>query len=404
MKLAEMHEIEELSRKITQALDEIEGSSASADEVRARQKRSIMILQQFYKLLLSDFSPTEWKESKAFLRAYGFPTLRDTLKIKPSKLPEKLTKPLERYDGQEERKRQLNATLARLEDAVSDLDDAIFASAKLSKKAEKALERLEGIEDSLEIALSLFRKIDALKKLAETLTGWLPAPEGGLDMEKEATLRHGHNVEARKRELEEKRKELSEHEKELNVAMDRFKRFLTGSGRHLPNLVTLLPLIREITSPYVKFDSDELTDWEVSVAIRNLGKYLSKLPEGHALLRSDESEIIEALEHLVGNREAISDYNRIRHLQKAVEDIREEAGRKEEELRRTEGPAELDAVRIEVKKKADESRREYERLRAQIAESEKDLGEVFEELGAGRDGKAFPALKSEVDELMVLLH
>lgn len=404
MNLAEQHEIEELSRRITQALDEIEGSSASADDVRARQKRSIMILQQFYKLLLSDFSPTQWRESKAFLRAYGFPTIRDTLKIKPSKLPEKLAKPLEKYDGQDERKRQLGAILTRLEEAVSDLDDAIFASAKLSKKAEKALERLEDIEDSLEIALSLFRKTDALRKQAESISSLLPVPEGTLDTEKETSRRHGQIVDARKKDLEEKRKELSEQEGELNVALDRFKSFLTGSGRHLTNLVTLLPLIREITSPYVKFDSDELTDWEVSVAIRNLGKYLSKLPEGHTLLRSGESEAAEALNHLVGNKEAISDYNRIRHLQKRVELLREETGRKEEELRRAEGRAELDAVRLEVKRIADESRREYERLSAQIAESEKDLGDVFEQLGAGKDGSGFSALKSEVDGLMELLH
>lgn len=397
----ELKDLEELSKRINKTLQEVQGSDDSGVDVRSIQKRSIMILQQFYKLLLTDFSPTQWQEIRAYLRSIGFPPLRDTLRVKPSKLPEKLRKNLEKYDGPEDRKRQLSATLQRLEDAVEDLDDAIFASSKLSKKAEKALERLESISTSLEEAISLIRKSEAMKTEEQRALVLLPVPDGRLDIEKEARERHLSDIGACKSELASLEKELSSSETRLNTAMDRFKSFLATSGRHLNLLVTLLPTIREITAPYVKFDSDELTDWEVSVAIKNFSKFRSKLSEGHPLYR-DEDEVLDALEHLMNNKEAIADYNSIRHLQVRVQEIGEEVEKKKGELKRRSGDAVFQSIRREVVRKGEDNRREYERIKAQIEGEEEELGEVLEELGIS-GGLDATALISEVDELLSLL-
>lgn len=360
-----------------------------------------MILQQFYKLLLSDFSPTQWQEIRAYLRSIGFPPLRDTLRIKPSKLPEKLRKNLEKYDGPEDRKKQLGATLQRLEDAVKDLDDAIFASSKLSKKAERALERLESISNSLDEAISLIKKGEVIKTDEQRALQLLPVPDGKLDIEKVARERHHANIESCKEELSSMEADLSDAETRLNGTMDRFKQFLAGSGRHLNLLVTLLPIIREITAPYVKFDSDELTDWEVSVAIKNFGKFRSKLAEGHPLYR-DEEEVLEALEHLMNNKEAIADYNAIRHLQVRVQELAEKVERKREELKRLSGESVFRSIKSEVVRKGEENRREYERIKAQIEGGEEELEVVLEELGIAEGGD-ISGLKSEVEELISLL-
>ncbi len=362
-----------------------------------------MILQQFYKLLLADFSPTEWKESKAYLRANGFPPLRDTLKIKPSKLPERLSKSLERYAGPEERRRQLDSIISRLEEAVADLDDAIFASAKLSKKAERALEQLENIEDRLESAVSLMRKGDVVRREMESTHRMLPQPEGDLDIETEVSSRHRRQVESSIAELDELKKRLSADRRELSLARERFKQFLASSGRHLGQLVTLLPLIREITGPYVKFDSEELTDWEVTVAIRNFGKFRSRLPEEHSLLKTEEQDAVDALSHLAGNREAISDYNRIRKLQTRADELAAEVERKEEEVMRLEGPEEMEVIRSEVLRKAAENRHDYERLRNQLESIQNELSEVLGELGMTSTDSVTAALRSEVEGLIALL-
>lgn len=397
----ELKDLEELSKRINKTLQEVQGSDDSGVDVRSIQKRSIMILQQFYKLLLSDFPPTQWKEIRAYLRSIGFPPLRDTLRIKPSKLPEKLKKNLERYDGPEERKRQLQAILLRLEDAVKDLDDAIFASSKLSKKAERALERLESINGSLEEAILLMRKGEVLKADEQRALVRLPVPDGDLDIEKEAKERHKSDMESCQEELNTLESELSDSENMLNTTMERFKSFLAGSGRHLNLLVTLLPIIREITAPYVKFDSDELTDWEVSVAIKNFGKFRSRLTEGHPLYR-DEDEVLDALEHLMNNKEAIADYNAIRHLQLRVQEINESVERKKGELTRVSGEAAFQSIRRDVVRKGEENRHEYERIMNQIEGGDEELKEVMEGLDITVDGD-IASLKSEVEELLSLL-
>lgn len=397
----ELKDLEELSKRINKTLDEVRGSSETGGDVRSIQKRSIMILQQFYKLLLTDFSPTQWKEIRAYLRSIGFPPLRDTLRIKPSKLPEKLRKNLERYDGPEDRRRQLNSILERLEEAVNHLDDAIFASSKLSKKAERALERLESINGPLDEAISLVRKKDLMLNEERKAARQLPVPDGELDVDKEARQKHSLEVDAAERQLESLESELAEADKRLTASMDRFKSFLAGSGRHLNLLITLLPAIREITAPYVKFDSDELTDWEVSVAIKNFGRFRSKLAEGHPLFR-DEEEVLDALEHLMSNKEAIADYNAIRHLQGQVQDIRESVERKKVELKRISGEAAFQTIRREVLLKGEENRRDYEKIRSQIEGGEEELNEILEELGIPDSGD-MSGLNAEVDELISLL-
>lgn len=400
--MADTRELEELSRRIAQTLDEARGQDDSGGDVRSKQKRSIMVLQQFYKMLLSDFSPTQWKESKAFLRGAGFPTLRDALKIKPSKLPEKLGKCLERYDGPEERKKQLNAFLSRLEDAVDDLDDAIFASAKLSKKAERALERLEIIGDALETAISLLKRNEIMRAQARSINRLLAGPEGELDTEQEARARHSERISTAEAALATAKERLESSESELALAMERFRKFLSVSGRHLNLIVALLPHIREITAPYVKFDSDELTDWEVSVSIRNFGRFISGLPDGHELTGIDETAAVDALEHLMQNREAIADYNAIRHLQRSIEEQKAEVEKRVSGVREVEKPVVLDMIRAEVAGRAEESRREFQRLMSQVEGSEQQLDEVLGDIGMKEDGTGLPELRTEVDELISL--
>ena len=394
-----IQELEALSKKINGILDDVQGANASAGDVRSKQKRSIMILQQFYKLLLSDFSPADWMESKAYLRSNGFPSLRDALKIKPSKLPEKLRKGFDKYDGPEERRRQLESILERLEEAVNSLDDAIFASAKLSKKAEKAAERLESIGASLDSAVALIRKKESLSAELGRAERLLPLPDGGLDIEKEAREKHNAAISAAADNLERQSRQLRIAETELVSAMERFKKFLAGSGRHLSLLVVLLPSIREITGPYVKFDSAELTDWEISVAVKNYPKYRSKLPDGHALLRSEEEDTLDALRHLMDNREAIADYNRIRYLQEKVASLKTDVEKCAEEKVRVEGQQEFAVIRSGVEKKGEESRREFLRLKSQLEGIDEELREVMSDIGSGEDGD-ISQLTAEVEGLL----
>ena len=395
-----VQQFEELSRRIALALDELHGSEREGGDIRSLQKRSIMILQQFYKLLLTDYSPTEWKESKAYLRAAGFPPLRETLRIKPSKLPERLGKALDRFDGPEERKRQLGVILKRLEDAVDDLDNAIYASARVSKKTERTLERLETLEGSIEAVMSLIKKIEAMKEEAGKAERLLPVPDGVFDIEGEAQSRWKAKIAASAEEIESVTSRLAHDERELDGAMDRFRKFLADSGRHLNHIVTLLPAIREVTAPYVKFDSEEITDWEISIAIRNFGKYRSKLPETHPILKGDEESALEALNHLMNSKEAVTDYNLIRRLQKSIESLRTELEGKTAEKARTESRAELEMIREEMRIKGEERRREYQKLMAQIKDGEEELGEVLGEIGLGTDLAGFEELRSEIEGLV----
>lgn len=397
-----MQEVEELSGRIGRTLDRVRGGNEPAVDVRAIQKRSIMIMQQFYKLLLSDFSPTEWKESKAYLRSMGISPLRDMLHVKPAKLPERLRKGLDRYDGPADRKKQLAASLERLEEAVTDLDEAIFASAKLPKKAERAIERLEEIDESLETALSLMRKNEALRLEQERVRRSLPAPEGTMDMDREATEAHAAEISAKGSELEASKSMLAAAEEELATRKERFKNFLASSGRHLNLLITLLPTIREITGPYVKFDSEELTAWEVSVAIDNFAKFRGRMQDGHPLMKFDSDDVVEALRILMSDPEAIGDYNAIRHLQELARERESEVERREEELKLVSGASRLRAIREEIGRRASERRREFERLKGQLENGEDELSDILSGVGV-EGGTGMDALRAEVDQLLSLL-
>lgn len=396
---ADQKGLEELAARVAAALDETQGMDGSTGDVKSLQKRSIMILQQFYKLLLSDFSPAEWKESKAYLRTMGFPSLRDTLRIKPSKLPERLGKCMEKFYGPEDRRKQLSSYLARLEEAVGDLDDAIFASGKVSKKAEKAVERLEELEGWMQDAVSLMKKLEMLRREADRIALQLPPPLGPLNQEALARERHKLAVEDVRSELEALEQRDREVQEQLSLAMGRFKEFLGRSGRHLNLIVSLLPLIREITAPYVKFDSDELTDWEVSVAIKNMSKHRSKLQDDHPLMKSDEESIVEALHHLMESKEAIADYNSIRRLQRSVSEIASMLEKKREQLGSVEGEAQLRRIEAEVAQRIEESRHDHERVSAQIGAAEAELNGLFEMIGLDTD-PGFAELKAEVNELL----
>ncbi|MBX8631473.1 MAG: hypothetical protein KIY12_10200 [Thermoplasmata archaeon] len=393
-------ELERLQKRIETKLRETQSSSASGESIESLQKRAVMQLQQFYKLLLSDYSPTQFKEMHSFLKANGFPELRDALRMKPAKMAERLKEPVERLECEEQRKRQLAFHVSRIEETVRELDEEIFNYSRFSKKEMKLIDELEDINSRIGEILSLRDKISDLQVRREKLLARVPAPEGLLDVHSMVRER----LESKKKELVEERDEIQSELGSLNndetAAMENLRLFLHSSAALMDPVVKILPRIRFLTSSVVKSSNTEITEWDVGVALQNLKKIYNTLDDDDPVRIIGPERSEQALQYILDHPEAVSDYNRVLGIRSRKEALKERLVKIEERIAELQSPeaenAELSVVNREVEKNISMLRQTDEDLDS----CRNELTEHFQRLKEVDGFDSVTSLSEEVDRMI----
>jgi hypothetical protein len=392
--------LERLRKNISNKLAEANRSASSEKIIKDLQKRAVMQLQQFYKILLSDYSPTEVKHMKLYLKHNGFPDLREALRLKPAKITEKLKPPLERLECDPGRKKQLQGGIDRIEETVNVLDKEIFNYSSFSKKEQQMIERLEEINRMIETVLYLRKKIVDLRMEMETYVQKIPKPEGSLDLEAVVSKRHEDRKEELSRMLRNCEDELSSTVDEEMGAMEKLKNFLHSSGTLLDSVVKVMPRIREMTSSVVKSGSNEVTEWDVSVAVSRLDKFTSDLSDDDPLKLLGNERILDALHYIHDNGESLRDYNsvlRVRDRRKILED---DITRLKESMESFEKDESVRKERELIQQEAAKNLETFGQIRQELERSMEELDAEMKELGAGADDASSPGLGDEVEKIL----
>ncbi len=399
----DLDKLERIRKSISSKLEEVNRSSGSDKLIGDLQRRAVMQLQQFYKLLLSDYSPKDVKQMKTYLRHNGFPELREALRMKPAKISEKLRSPLSKLDCDPSRKKQLESGLERIGETVADLDREIFNYSSFSKKEQKMLERLEEIENKIGNILYLGKKINDLKSEMQSYIPKIPLPEGTLDIDAVARRR----LDERRRELELKLEELEIDLREAvggeTRAMNKLKDFLHSSGTLLDPVVRVMPRIREMTSSVVKSAGMELTEWDVGVAISRLDKFVNGLPDDDPLRKLGNEQVRDALKYIHRNAEVLEDYNCVliaREKKRLLEDDIAKVRDAVDTLEKDEG---IRKERETVLQEAAKSQEAFVQIQQELERSIEELDAETADLG-GEDGvPAHENLDEEVSRMLAKL-
>ncbi len=392
--------LDRLRKRIGAKLEEARERSGSDKMIRDLQKRAVMQLQQFYKLLLSDYSPTDIKQMKLFLKRNGFPDLREALRMKPAKISEKLKPVLTRLDCEPARKRQLQTGLQRIEETVSVLDREIFNYSSFSKKEQRMLERLEEIDAKIENILYLAKKNADLQNELKTYTLRIPAPEGTLDIEVLATSRY-----------EEKRKEavgmLASAEAELRAAsaeetdaMEKLKNFLHSSGTLLDPVVRIMPRIKEMTSSVVKSAGRDVTEWDVGIALSRVDKFISSLPDNDQLRTLEPERIRDALSYIHSNAEALTDYNRVLRTREKKQSLEEDMIKLRESFSSFENGRSMTKEMETARQEAAKNLEAFRQIRQEQEKSVEELEAELQKLSSKEGGTEYTDIDDEVDKIL----
>ena len=392
--------LDRLRKRIGAKLEEARERSGSDKMIRDLQKRAVMQLQQFYKLLLSDYSPTDIKQMKLFLKRNGFPDLREALRMKPAKISEKLKPGLTRLDCEPARKRQLQTGLQRIEETVSVLDREIFNYSSFSKKEQRMLERLEEIDAKIENILYLAKKNADLQNELKTYTLRIPAPEGTLDIEVLATSRY-----------EEKRKEavgmLASAEAELRAAsaeetdaMEKLKNFLHSSGTLLDPVVRIMPRIKEMTSSVVKSAGRDVTEWDVGIALSRVDKFISSLPDNDQLRTLEPERIRDALSYIHSNAEALTDYNRVLRTREKKQSLEEDMIKLRESFSSFENGRSMTKEMETARQEAAKNLEAFRQIRQEQEKSVEELEAELQKLSSKEGGTEYTDIDDEVDKIL----
>ncbi len=399
----DLDKLERIRKSISNKLEEVRRSSGSDKAIGDLQRRAVMQLQQFYKFLLSDYSPKDVKQMKTYLRHNGFPELREALRMKPAKISEKLRSPLSKLDCEPSRKKQLEGGLERIRETVADLDREIFNCSNISKKEQKMLERLEEIEGKIGNILYLGKKINDLKSEMQSYVPRIPLPEGTLDIDAVA-----------RRRLDERRRELVHTLEKLEIglrealggemmAMNKLKDFLHSSGTLLDPVVRVMPRIREMTSSVVKSAGMELTEWDVGVAISRLDKFVTGLPDDDPLRKLGNEQVREALQYIHRNAEVLADYNSVlvaREKKRLLEDDIAKIRDAVDTLEKDEG---IRKEREAVVQEAAKNLEAFVQIKQELERSAEELDAETAGLG-GEDGVlAHASLDEEVGRMLAKL-
>ena len=392
--------LDRLRKRIGAKLEEARERSGSDKMIRDLQRRAVMQLQQFYKLLLSDYSPTDIKQMKLFLKRNGFPDLREALRMKPAKISEKLKPVLTRLDCEPARKRQLQTGLQRIEETVSVLDREIFNYSSFSKKEQRMLERLEEIDAKIENILYLAKKNADLQNELKTYTLRIPAPEGTLDIEVLATSRY-----------EEKRKEavgmLASAEAELRAAsaeetdaMEKLKNFLHSSGTLLDPVVRIMPRIKEMTSSVVKSAGRDVTEWDVGIALSRVDKFISSLPDNDQLRTLEPERIRDALSYIHSNAEALTDYNRVLRTREKKQSLEEDMIKLRESFSSFENGRSMTKEMETARQEAAKNLEAFRQIRQEQEKSVEELEAELQKLSSKEGGTEYTDIDDEVDKIL----
>ncbi|MCL5678215.1 MAG: hypothetical protein M1442_02980 [Candidatus Thermoplasmatota archaeon] len=392
-------ELEKLKKRIEVKLRETKGSVSSGDNIATLQKRAVMQLQQLYKYLLSDFSPTQFKEMHAFLKANGFPELRDALRIKPAKIAEKLKSPVEHLDCEASRKKQLTALVARIEETVNELDAEIFNSSKFSKKELEQLEELEEIDNDIDEVMQLAKKIGDLEEKRKRLISKVPSPEGELDVVKVIEQR----IMERRRQLDgeiaEREKRLDELEAEELEAMNNLKLFLHSAGMLLDPIVRILPRIRSLTSDVVKSGGNDITSWDVEVALKNLPRFFKNIEADDPLKTIGFDRVQEALDYIIRHNEAITDYNRVLRIRAGREELNESLYRLREMRIKLDGREERLYEESSLRQEIEKNLAALKSAEQDLNQSVDELREALSDLGISEDSWSLDVLNGRLERI-----
>ena len=392
-------ELEKLKKRIEVKLRETKGSVSSGDNIATLQKRAVMQLQQLYKYLLSDFSPTQFKEMHAFLKANGFPELRDALRIKPAKIAEKLKSPVEHLDCEASRKKQLTTLVARIEETVNELDAEIFNSSKFSKKELEQLEELEEIDNGIDEVMQLAKKIGDLEEKRKRLISKVPSPEGELDVVKVIQQR----IMERRRQLDgeiaEREKRLDELEAEELEAMNNLKLFLHSAGMLLDPIVRILPRIRSLTSDVVKSGGNDITSWDVEVALKNLPRFFKNIEADDPLKTIGFDRVQEALDYIIRHNEAITDYNRVLRIRAGREELNESLYRLREMRIKLDGKEERLYEESSLGQEIEKNLAALKSAEQDLNQSVDELREALSDLGISEDSWSLDVLNGRLERI-----
>lgn len=394
-----LSELEKLKKRIEVKLRETKGSVSSGDNIATLQKRAVMQLQQLYKYLLSDFSPTQFKEMHAFLKTNGFPELRDALRIKPAKIAEKLKSPVEHLDCEASRKKQLTALVDRIEETVNELDAEIFNSSKFSKKELEQLEELEEIDKGIDEVMQLAKKIGDLEEKRKRLISKVPSPEGELDVVKVIEQR----IMERRRELDgeiaERERRLDELEAEELEAMNNLKLFLHSAGTLLDPIVRILPRIRSLTSDVVKSGGSDITSWDVEVALKNLPRFFKNIETEDPLKTIGFDRVQEALDYIIRHNEAITDYNRVLRIRESREELNESLYRLREMRIKLDGREEQLYEESSLGQEIEKNLAALKSAEQDLNQSVDELREALSDLGISEDSWSLDVLNGRLERI-----
>ena len=394
-----LSELEKLKKRIEVKLRETKGSVSSGDNIATLQKRAVMQLQQLYKYLLSDFSPTQFKEMHAFLKTNGFPELRDALRIKPAKIAEKLKSPVEHLDCEASRKKQLTALVDRIEETVNELDAEIFNSSKFSKKELEQLEELEEIDKGIDEVMQLAKKIGDLEEKRKRLISKVPSPEGELDVVKVIEQR----IMERRRELDgeiaERERRLDELEAEELEAMNNLKLFLHSAGTLLDPIVRILPRIRSLTSDVVKSGGNDITSWDVEVALKNLPRFFKNIEADDPLKTIGFDRVQEALDYIIRHNEAITDYNRVLRIRAGREELNESLYRLREMRIKLDGKEERLYEESSLGQEIEKNLAALKSAEQDLNQSVDELREALSDLGISEDSWSLDVLNGRLERI-----
>jgi chromosome segregation ATPase len=393
-------ELDKLKRKIELKLRETKGSFSSGENIASLQKRAVMQLQQFYKYLLSDFSPTQFKEMHAFLKANGFPELRDALRIKPAKIAEKLKDPVENLDCDAARKKQLTALAVRIEETVGELDDEIFNSSKFSKKELEQLEELEEINSGIDAVMQLAKKIGDLEEKRRQLVSKVPAPEGELDV---ASVIEQRILEKRSeidRQIAEMESDLAGLEEDELKAMNNLKLFLHSAGTLLDPIVRILPRIRSLTSDVVKSGGNDITAWDVEVAAKNLPRFFKNIDNDDPLKTIGFDRTQEALDYIIRHNEAIADYNMVLRIRAGRDELNERLSRLRESRKKLEGREERLYEESSLGQEIEKNLAALRSTEQDLEQSAEELRDALSDLGISEDSWSLEGLNERIERIL----
>jgi len=314
-----VEEIEALITEIEALIDAAEEEETR--DISAAQHRAIMLLQQFYRKLLSDFSPHQYREIRAFLRSNNVPLLREALRIKPAKLPERLSRAIEGMDVTQEKRAQLQDFIKRLKIAVNDVDSAVYSSLQRSGKSEEAQERLLEIQETLEQIVSSARRHEHLLSELQVLEQHLQQMNAD-DIEAIVEGKRRAMIETVESDMLLLSQRLEASERELEERKELFKEHLKSSGKLMNTVVTLLPRMKQLISSMVKSEDASLSIWDFEVARKHLDRFLASIEADGSEIELKMDEVEGALDYFLSHSDVIGLYEDIKRRIYEIQEMR----------------------------------------------------------------------------------